>query len=224
VRLLLLCNSPGEEIRGFLGDRTDVLIVPYAQHDKEPVVSRFTKQFERLGLRATGLHTTRDPHRALKACDALFICGGNVFRLLHSLYEMDLLDAIRHQVLERGIPFIGASAGAEIAAPTIHCVNDMPLVLPPSFRALGLIPYHVSVHLPEPNQSGSMMRGQEIADFHNNHASPVVALREGGMLLVEDDLFRNLGESPIRIFRRRLPPVDVQPGEAIAPEILQGGV
>jgi dipeptidase E len=185
------------------------------------VVSRFTKQFKRLGLRATGLHTSRDPYRAVEKCEALFFCGGNAFRLLNSVYEFDLLDVVRHQVLERGIPFIGASAGAEIAAPTIHCVNDMPLILPPSFRALGLVPYYISVHLPEPRQSGFTMREQEIADFHYDHTSPVVALKVGGMLLVEDGSARNIGPNDIRIFRKRLPPVDVPPDESIAPEILQ---
>jgi dipeptidase E len=205
----------------FLGERTSVLIVPYAQHNKDVVVARFTKQFKRLGLKATSLHTARDPDRALEKCEALFFCGGNVFRLLKSLYDLQLIGAIRHLVLDRGIPFVGASAGAEVAAPTIHCVNDMPLVLLPSFRALGLIPYHISVHHPEPHQSGAAMREQEFADFHKVHTSPVVALKEGGMLLVEDGTARNVGENSIRIFRRLLPPVDVEPEEVIAPDILR---
>ena len=207
-------------MRNFLGERTNVLIVPYAQHNKDAVVSRFTKQFKRLGLKATSIHTARDRDRALEQCEALFFCGGNAFRLLKSLYDFQLIGTIRNLVLDRGIPFIGASAGAVIAAPTIHCVNDMPLVLLPSFRALGLIPYHISVHLPAPHQSGAAMREQEIADFHKVHASPVVALKEGGMLLVEDGIARNIGPSAIRIFRRRLPPVDVEPEEVIASEVL----
>lgn len=222
VRLLLLCNSPGEEMCSFLGERTNVLIVPYAQHNKDAVVARFTKQFKRLGLKATSLHTARDPLRALEKCEALFFCGGNVFRLLKSLYDFQLLGAIRHLVLDRGVPFIGASAGAEVAGPTIHCVNDMPLVLVPSFRALGLIPYHVNVHLPEPHQAGAAMREQELVDFHKVHNSPVVALKEGGMLLVENGTSRNIGPNAIRVFRRRLPTVDVAPEEVIAEEILEG--
>jgi len=220
--LLLLCNSPGEEMRDFLGERTDVLIVPYAQHNKDVAVARFTKQFKRLGLKATSLHTSRDRDRALDKCEALFFCGGNVFRLLKSLYDFQLIGAIRNLVLDRGIPFVGSSAGTEVAAPTIHCVNDMPLMLLPSFRALGLVPYHVSVHLPAPHQAGAAMREQEIADFHKVHTSPVVALKEGGMLLVEDGAARNIGPSAIRVFRRSLPTVDVAPEEAIAAEMLEG--
>ena len=215
-----MCNSPGEEVRTFLGGQREVLIIPYAQHNKDAVVLRFTKQFKRLGLKATSLHTARDPRRALEKCKALFVCGGNAFRLLNCLYETQLLGVVRRLVLDRGIPFIGSSAGAQIAAPTIHCVSDLPLIMPPSLRALSLIPYHISVHLPEPGHLGFTMRSQEIVDFHKVHTSPVVALREGGMLLVENGEARNVGLSPIHIFRRRMVPVDVEPEEVIDADVL----
>ena len=145
-RILLISNSTLHgsgyldhaegEIQSFLGDVKRVLFVPYALFDRDAYAATAQKRFQKMGYDLTSIHAAASPVQAVKDTDAIFIGGGNTFRLLKTLYDFDLLGPIRERVAG-GMPYIGSSAGSNVAAPTIKTTNDMPIVQPPSFDALG---------------------------------------------------------------------------------------
>jgi dipeptidase E len=145
----------------------------------------------------------------------VFIGGGNTFRLLKALYDHDLLGVIRERV-SRGMPYIGSSAGSNIAAPTIRTTNDMPIVQPPSFDALGLVSFQINPHYldPDPNSTHKgETREERIIQFLEENETPVVGIREGAMLRIENGKTQLRGSTGARIFRRGHEPVETVPGD-----------
>lgn len=217
MRLLLISSSKVHgygfldhsepEIRAFLGAGRRVAFVPFASRDHDGYISTVR---ERLGRMELDVIPIDDLDRA----DAIFAGGGNTFRLLKTLYERNLLNAIRDRV-RSGIPYLGSSAGTVIAAPTMRTTNDMPIVEPPSLTAFGLIPFQINPHYldadPQSTHKGET-REDRIREFLEENDTPVVGLREGSMLRVEDDTTTLLGDKPARIFRRGHDPVEVEPG------------
>ena len=149
--------------------------------------------------------------------DAIFTGGGNTFRLLKTLYERDLLDVIRTRV-RGGVPYIGSSAGTNIACPTIKTTNDMPIVFPPSFDALGLVDFQINPHYLDPDESSTHKgetREQRILEFLEENDTMVVGIREGSALRVENGMATLVGDKPARVFRRGRDPEEVPVGNAI---------
>jgi dipeptidase E len=202
------------EIRSFLGDTKRVLFVPYALFDREIYAFGAQRRFRKLGYDLTSIHTAPNPVQAVKDTDAIFIGGGNTFRLLKSLYDFDLLGPIRERV-KGGMPYIGSSAGSNVAAPTIKTTNDMPIVQPPSFDALGLVSFQLNPHYLDPDPNSRHMgetREERIQQFHEENDTPVVGLREGAMLRIENGETVLRGSTGARIFRKGLEPVEILPG------------
>lgn len=226
-RLLLISNSTlhgggyldhaEEEIRSFLGDMKRVLFVPFALYDRDRYTSTAQQRFDKLGYELWSVHTAIDPAKAVNETDAVFIGGGNTFRLLKALYDFDLLDPIRKRV-EAGMPYIGSSAGSNVAAPTIKTTNDMPIVQPPSFDALGLVPFQINPHYLDPDPNSKHMgetREERILQFLEENDTPVIGLREGAMLRIENGKTILRGSSGARIFRKGLEPVEISPGTQV---------
>ncbi len=157
------------------------------------------------------------PTERLDDADAIFVGGGNTWRLLKSLYDRNLLDVIRDRV-RNGLPYIGSSAGSVIAAPTIRTTNDMPAVQPPTFDSLGLVPFQLNCHYLDPDPHSTHKgetREERIRDFHEDNATPVIGLREGTLLHVVDGAATLHGIKPARIFRRGEEPFEVDPGTRV---------
>jgi len=226
-RLLLISNSTlhgsgyldhaEPEIRSFLGEAKRVLFVPYALFDRDKYAANARERFQKMGYELTPVHTAANPVAAVNETDAVFIGGGNTFRLLKALYEFDLIEAIRNRV-SNGMPYIGSSAGSNVAAPTIKTTNDMPIVQPPSFNALGLVSFQINPHYLDPDPSSKHMgetREERIIQFLEENDTPVVGLREGAMLRTENGETILRGSTGARIFRRAMEPLEISPGARV---------
>ncbi len=225
TRLLLISNSTlhgsgyldhaAREICDFLGNIKRVLFVPFALHDRDKYAAQASARFAQMGYELNSIHTNSDPAGALVEHEAIFIGGGNTFRLLKALYAQNLLDLIRERV-RRGMPYIGSSAGSNVAAPTIKTTNDMPIVQPPSFDALGLVSFQINPHYldADPNSTHKgETREERIIQFLEDNETPVVGLREGAMLRIENGRTLLKGSTGARIFRRGSEPVETLPGD-----------
>src|ERR1051326_2536592 len=227
MQLLLISNSTlygsgyldhaESEIRDFLGDVKRVLFVPFALQDRDAYAATAKTRFAKMGYELSSIHTTRNPQQAIEDTEAMFIGGGNTFRLLKALYDYDLMEVIRGRVRE-GMPYIGSSAGSNVAGPTIKTTNDMPIVEPPSFDALGLVWFQINPHYLDADPSSTHMgetREQRLVQFLEENDTPVVGLREGAMLRIENGETLLKGSSGARIFRKGLEPVEMSAGEQI---------
>jgi len=190
------------------------MFVPYALHDHDDYAASARAAFERLGHSLRSAHESLRPLEILAGSDAVFIGGGNTFRLLRALYDTELLPALRERGLA-GMPYIGTSAGSNVACVSIRTTNDMPIVYPPSFEAIGLAPFHLNPHYLDPPPDSTHMgepRETRIREFHEENNSPVVGLREGGMLRVEGHAMTLRGEGGARLFRRGQAPQEFPSG------------
>lgn len=228
-RLLLISSSTvhgsgyldhcAEEIRDFLGGPlaqssvSRVLFVPFALADREGYATKARERFADLGYGLDSLADAPDPVAAVAAAEAVFIGGGNSFRLLRALSESGVVEPLAHRVAG-GMPYLGTSAGSNVACPTIRTTNDMPIVEPPSFDALGLVGFQINPHYLDPDP-GSTHKGetreQRIREYHEENELPVVGLREGAMLRVEGEAVELRGTSGARLFRRGRPPEERRP-------------
>ena len=222
TRLLLISSStvhgygyldhPEPEIKKHLSGRKRVAFVPFALKDRDAYTAKVRERLGAMGFDVSQVKKAKD----LDA-DAIFTGGGNTWRLLKTLQELDLLEAIRERVLA-GTPYIGSSAGSNIAAPTIKTTNDMPIVQPRSFDSLNLVRYQINPHYLDADASSTHMgetREQRIVEFLEENETPVVGLREGSMLRVENGKSTLVGLRPARIFLRGQEPYEVQPGTVL---------
>lgn len=197
--------------------RERILFVPYASpgglpHDEYTVL--VSRALGPLGLGIEGIHASSDPVRAVREAEGIFIGGGNTFLLLRELYALGLLDPIRDRVAA-GMPYMGSSAGSNVAGATIGTTNDMPIVHPPAFEALALVPFNINPHYLDPDPDSKHMgetRETRIREFHVQNPQPVVGLREGAWLLREGDRLTLEGKRGGRLFRAN------REAEELAPE------
>ena len=208
------------EVQAFFGPVERVLFIPYALADHDGYVRKLVEKGLHAGYPIDGIHGHADPVRAVREAPALFVGGGNTFRLLADLYRHGLLEPIRERV-RAGVPYLGISAGCNVACPTIKTTNDMPITQPPSLAALGLVPFQVNPHYfagetwvkrdDGLHQHRGETRDDRLREFHEMNDTPVVGLWEEGLLRVEGGRVRLLG-APARVFRKGLGPADVAPG------------
>jgi len=208
-----------DAILSFFGPTTKrVLFVPYAVRDYEAYAATVRGRFEQLGFKVDSLHdVSGGPIRAVDQAQAIFIGGGNTFRLLNTLCREQLLEPIRRHVM-LGTPYLGSSAGSNVACPTIKTTNDMPIVQPPSFAALNLLPFQINPHYQDPIP-GSMHMGEtreeRIREFHEENDTPVIGLREGAWLASDGATTTLHGATGARLFRRGQPPAELTAGSSI---------
>ncbi len=213
-----------EEMKLFFGPVRRLLFIPYALQDHDRYLQTMTERGINAGYELAGIHHASDPVDAVQQADALFIGGGNTFRLLASLYDRNLLEPIRQRV-RAGMPYLGISAGCNVACPTMKTTNDMPITQPPSLDALGLVPFQVNphyfsgqVHVKSDDgyhEHFGETRDERIREFHEINDTPVIGLWEAGLLRIEHGKVLLRG-APARVFRKGQEPVDVQAGEELS--------
>ena len=209
------------EIRTFLAGRSAVLFVPFARpggitHDAYTELAR--GRFADIGFEVSGLHECADPVAALEEAEAVFVGGGNTFVLLQTLYELEVLAPLRARALE-GMPYMGSSAGSNLAGLTIGTTNDMPIVQPAGFQALALVPFNINPHYLDPDPGSTHMgetRETRIREFHHFNSQPVLGLREGAMLRVEAERATVRGSRGGRLFRAGAEPAEVDAGADVS--------
>jgi len=227
-RLMLLSNSTNfgrdyldhamPDIRAFFGPIERLLFVPFAGSDRTLYTEKVRSRFAREGIAVDGLITLTGGSRWIEEAEAVFVGGGNTFRLIDRLQRGRYLEPLRRRTLQ-GLAYLGAGAGSVIAAPTIKTTNDMPIVQPQWFEGLSLVPFQINAHYMDADPSSRHMgetREQRLREFHEENEEPIVGLREGGWLAVSDESVRLEG-APARLFRKGREPVEVAPGSAIDP-------
>jgi dipeptidase E len=222
LRLLLLSTSTvfgagyldyaEPEIRDFFGPIKHLLFVPFALANRDGYAAKARERFAQMGIEVTSLHEV-NVAQAIADAQAIFIGGGNTFRLLKSLYDTGALNLIRERA-HAGMPYMGASAGSNVACPTIRTTNDMPIVEPPSLDALSLFPWQLNPHYLDPDPGSKHMgetREERLVQYLEENDRPVIGLREGGIIRVEKGTALLKGTAGARIFRRGKDPEERRP-------------
>ncbi len=206
-----------DELKVFFKDTSEIVFIPYARpggitHDE--YTSNVNKALSKIGKTAKGIHEFENPKAAIKNAKGLFTGGGNTFVLVNQLYKNDLLETIKAAVLS-GTPYLGTSAGSNICGLTVNTTNDMPIVYPPSFKSFGFVPFNINPHYLDPDPTSTHKgetRETRIKEFHAFNTQPVVGLREGSWLKVDDDTVILEGPLQARIFEHQKMPYEVSSG------------
>jgi dipeptidase E len=203
-----------EDLALFFNDISNILFLPYARpsgitHDD--YTSKVSEVFSKINKDITGIHSFKNTHEAVRNAEAIFVGGGNTFVLVNQLYKNNLL-AIIKQSVENGTPYLGTSAGSNICGLTMHTTNDMPIIQPPSFKTLGLVPFNINPHYLD-SDTNSTHKGEtretRIKEFHAFNSQPVVGLREGSWLRVHGSSITLKGKLQARIFENNKMPYEI---------------
>ena len=224
MKLLLISNStnvgeayldyPKLQIRSFLGEQpVNALFVPYAgiMLSYDDYEKKVEARFSEIGHHVTGIHRFDDPVKAVEDARAIVVGGGNTWKLVQMLHHNKLMDAIRKKVLA-GTPFVGWSAGSNVACPTLRTTNDMPIINPVSFETLNLVPFQINPHYLDvhPQGHGGETREDRIREFIEiNPEVFVVGLREGTMFWLENNELKLIGQKQARIFKKGAQPQEL---------------
>ena len=199
---------------------SELLFIPYARpggisHDI--YTRKAQKAIQPLGIDVKGIHEFDNAKQAINEAQAIFVGGGNTFVLVKELYENNILDSLR-EVVRKGTPYLGTSAGSNITGPSVRTTNDMPIVEPPSLDALGFLPFNLNPHYLDPDPDSRHQgetRETRIAEFHAYNKEAVIGLREGSWILVQGDNISLEGTLSARIFELGKKPYELYPGKEL---------
>lgn len=202
-----------EEIKELLQGKKSILFIPYARPggiSHSDYTAKAREAFAKWGIEVSGVHEHENPVQTVEQAEAVFIGGGNTFVLLRNLYQNKLVEPLRKRAL-KGMPYMGTSAGTNVAGRTIGTTNDMPIVHVKTFDALQLVPFNINPHFLDPDPNSTHMgetRDTRIAEFHHHNRQPVVGLREGSMLRIRGDKVELLGPHTARVFLQSEKPME----------------
>ncbi len=205
-----------EELKEFFKNTSEILFIPYARPDgitHEEYTTKAAEAFAKIDKTVRGIHEFDDATQAVKQAQGIFTGGGNTFVLVNQLYKNSLLEPLK-EAIGQGTPYLGTSAGSNICGLTINTTNDMPIVYPPSFKTLGLVPFNINPHYLDPDPTSTHKgetRETRIKEFHAYNSPPVVGLREGSWLDVNGDSIILKGKLQARIFEYNKTPYEVEP-------------
>lgn len=230
MKLLLISNSTnaGEEylryplpqIENFLQGIKEIVFVPYAgvTFSYAAYEKKVQARLAEIGIRVKSVHRAKDPVKMIREAEAICVGGGNTFALTKKMQEQGLMKAILKKI-KAGTPYVGWSAGSNVSCPTICTTNDMPIVEPESFRAIGAIPFQINPHYLDANPEGHAGETREQRILEYIEANPkrwVVGLREGCILRYENEKLELIGQRPMRIFKKGIAPYEVQAGDDLS--------
>lgn len=228
MSLLLLSNSATharpylshalEAIAAHLSGRKRLLFVPQALADHDGYTATVAGAMRPIGVSVEGLHRYSDPASAISSAEAVFVGGGNTFRLLRSLRRAGLLGLLRDRV-RAGLTYLGSSAGTNLACPTIRTTNDMPILDPEGFDALDLVPFQINPHYLDPDPRSTHQgetRAQRLTEFCEENDVPVLAMREGAWLQVGGDTAALGGTGGAVLFRHGRQPAEIATGTDVS--------
>ena len=196
-----------ETLVEFFAETDEILFIPYARpggisHDEYTAIA--SEAFKKINKKVVGIHTFSNPIAALKSTRGVFTGGGNTFVLVDQLYKNGVMEPLRRSIFN-GLRYLGTSAGSNICGLTMQTTNDMPIVYPPSFKTLGVIPFNINPHYLDPDISSKHMgetRATRIKEYHTQNSVPVIGLREGGWIEVKGESILLFGEPSARIFEQ----------------------
>ena len=202
-------------LKGHFKGAKEIVFIPYARpsgltHDAYTEAAR--KAFAQIDIKVKGLHEFKNPIKAIREAQGIFTGGGNSFVLLNDLYKIEVLPKLK-EVIKNGTPYFGTSAGSNIAGPSIKNTNDMPIIYPPSFDALGMIPFNINPHYLDPDPNSTHMgetRETRIKEYEFYNTIPVIGIREGSWLDVKGDIITLRGELSARWFNPGNTPIEIE--------------
>ncbi|MBQ3259548.1 MAG: dipeptidase PepE [Alistipes sp.] len=230
MNLLLISNStnagelylkyPIGEIGRFLEGVDEVVFVPYAAvtFSYAEYEKKVQARFDEIGVKVRSVHRSKNPARMIREAKAICVGGGNTFALTKKMQEQGLMSAILRKI-KAGTPYVGWSAGSNVCCPTICTTNDMPIVEPSSFKAIGAVKFQINPHYLDANPEGHAgeTREQRIEEYiEANPRRYVAGLREGCMLHYAEGKLSLIGSRPMRIFKKGVPTFEVQPGDDLS--------
>lgn len=203
-----------EALTELFSETDEILFIPYARpggisHDE--YTQKASEAFKKINKKVVGIHTFKNPETAIKNAKGIFTGGGNTFVLVTALYKNQIMQPLR-EVIFNGTPYLGTSAGSNICGVTMCTTNDMPILYPPSFKTLGVLPFNINPHYLDPDPSSKHMgetRETRIKEFHTQNTIPVVGLREGSWLRVKGSSIVLKGELKARVFKKDKDPEEI---------------
>ena len=209
-----------DELKILFKNTNEILFIPYARpggisHDD--YTKKASEVFAKIDINLKGIHEFDNPIEAIKNAKGIFTGGGNTFVLVNQLYKNNILELIKNTVIN-GTPYLGTSAGSNICGLTMNTTNDMPIVYPPSFKTLGLVPFNINPHYLDPDPSSKHMgetRETRIIEFHKFNSQPVIGLREGSWIKVKGDNLELQGNLDARIFEYNKSPYEIKTGTSL---------
>ena len=186
-------------------ETNEIIFIPYARpggisHDQYTTIA--SEAFSKIDKKIIGLHTFKNPEAALKNAKGVFVGGGNTFVLVNQLYTLNLMKTLREEII-KGLPYLGTSAGSNICGLTMNTTNDMPIVYPPSFKTLGVLPFNINPHYLDPKPTSKHMgetRETRIKEFLTQQKVPVLGIREGSWLQVKNEKITLKGGLSAKVF------------------------
>ena len=230
MKLLLISNStnageaylqyPIGQISSFLEGVKEIAFVPYAAvtFSYAEYEAKVQARFDEIGIKVRSVHHAKDPRKMIREAEAICVGGGNTFALTKKMQEQGLIQAIRSKIA-KGTPYVGWSAGSNVTCPTICTTNDMPIVQPESFKAIGAVKFQINPHYLDANPEGHAGETREQRILEYIKANPrrwVVGLREGCMLKYVDGKLELIGSRPMRIFKYGVETFEVNSGDDLS--------
>lgn len=209
-----------DDLIAFFKNTNTIIFVPYARpsgisHDDYTNIAK--KAFSKINKKVKGIHEFESPIEAINNAEAIFVGGGNTFVLANQIHKNNIMQPLR-QAIQSGTPYLGTSAGSNICGLTIKTTNDMPIVYPPNFNALGLVPFNINPHYMDPDPDSKHKgetRETRIKEFHHFNTQPVIGLREGSWLHVNNNSIILKGNLTARVFEYNKAPYEVAPNKEL---------